>query len=213
MSLITILVKGGFMMIPIALSSIIAIVILVERLLVLRKIKINTGSFVLQVKNLLLRKRINEAIMLCKQTPGPIAAITKAGLIKRDQGREEIKEAIESKAQSQVFHLERNLGILGTIANIAPLMGFLGTVTGMIRAFMEIQARGGNVDAGVLAGGIWEALITTAAGLTVGIPATIFYNWIQNKVELYVHEMQEGSTELLDMLLQGDEDYEDRDYA
>ncbi len=213
MSLMTILVKGGFMMIPIAISSVIAIVILIERLLVLRKIRINTRSFILQVKNLLLRKRIDEAVMLCKQTPSPIAAITKAGLLKRDQSREEIKDAIESQARSQIFYLERNLGVLATIANIAPLMGFLGTVTGMIRAFMEIQARGGNVDAGVLAGGIWEALITTAAGLTVGIPATIFYNWIQNKVEFHVHEMQEGSTDLLDMLLQGEDHYEDRNFS
>lgn len=200
-------------MIPIAISSVIAIVILIERLLVLRKIRINTRSFILQVKNLLLRKRIDEAVMLCKQTPSPIAAITKAGLLKRDQSREEIKDAIESQARSQIFYLERNLGVLATIANIAPLMGFLGTVTGMIRAFMEIQARGGNVDAGVLAGGIWEALITTAAGLTVGIPATIFYNWIQNKVEFHVHEMQEGSTDLLDMLLQGEDHYEDRNFS
>lgn len=205
MSVLQIVVKGGFMMIPIVLCSIIALAILVERLITLKKIQINTRTFVLQVKNMLLRNRIEEAMMLCKETPGPIAAITKAGLVKHGRPRQEIKEAVESAAKSQIYHLEKYLGVLGTVAAIAPLIGFLGTVTGMIRAFMEIQARGGNVDAGVLAGGIWEALITTAAGLTVGIPALIFYNWLQAKVERHVFEMGESSTELLDSLLEREE--------
>ena len=92
------------------------------------------------------------------------------------------------------------------MASIAPLVGFLGTVTGMIRAFMQVQAHGGNADASLLAGGIWEALITTAAGLTVGIPALIFYNWLQGKVERFVFEMSESSTELLDMLIEPEEE-------
>ncbi|MBN1541417.1 MotA/TolQ/ExbB proton channel family protein [candidate division KSB1 bacterium] len=194
--------KGGFMMIPLILCSILALIILAERLIALRKIRLNSRTFVLQVKNLLLRNRLDEAVALSKQTPGPIAAITKAGLVKHQRSREEIKDSIESAARTQVFHLERNLGILGTVAAIAPLIGFLGTVTGMIKAFMEIQARGGNVDASVLAGGIWEALITTAFGLSIGIPALIFYNWLQAKVEFHVQEMRESSSELLDMLLE-----------
>jgi biopolymer transport protein ExbB len=202
MSLYQIIIKGGFMMIPIALCSLIALAILVERLFSLRRMRINTGTFVLQVKNMLLRKKVEEAVMLCKDTPGPIAAITQAGLLKHNRPREEIKDAIEGAAKTQVYHLERYLGILGTIAAIAPLIGFLGTVTGMIKAFMDIQNLGGNVDASVLAGGIWEALITTAAGLSVGIPALIFYNWLQSKVELHVFEMQESSNELMDVLLE-----------
>jgi len=205
MSVFSIVYKGGVMMIPIVLCSIIALAILIERLIALKKIQINARTFLLQVKNLLLRDRIDEAIMLCKETPGPIAAITKAGLAKHDRPRQEIKDAVESAAKTQIYHLEKYLGVLGTIAAIAPLIGFLGTVTGMIRAFMEIQARGGNVDAGVLAGGIWEALITTAAGLTVGIPALIFYNWLQSKVERHVFEMGESSSELLDSILDREE--------
>jgi len=205
MSVLQIILKGGVMMIPIVLCSIIALAILIERLIALKKIQINTRTFVLQVKNMLLRNRIQEAMMLCKETPGPIAAITKAGLVKHNRPRQEIKDTVESAAKTQIYHLEKYLGVLGTIAAVAPLIGFLGTVTGMIRAFMEIQARGGNVDAGVLAGGIWEALITTAAGLTVGIPALIFYNWLQAKVERHVFEMGESSTELLDSLLDREE--------
>lgn len=213
MSLFEIMIKGGIMMIPIALCSIIALAILIERLVSLRKIRINARTFVLQVKNMLLRKQVTEAIMLCKQTPGPIAGITKAGLMKHARPREEIKDAIEGAAKTEVFYLERYLGVLGTLAAITPLIGFLGTVTGMIKAFMQIQSLGGNVDSSVLAGGIWEALITTAAGLSVGIPTLIVYNWLQAKVERHVFEMQESSNELLDMLLEKETVDENRDYA
>ena len=213
MSLFQILVKGGIIMIPIGLCSVIALAIIIERYVALRRIRINARTFVLQVKNLLLRKQINEAIMLSKQTPGPIAGITKAGLLKHNRARDEIKDAIEGAARSEIYIMEKNLGVLGTIAAIAPLIGFLGTVTGMIKAFMDIQALGGSVDAGVLAGGIWEALITTAAGLIVGIPALIFYNWLQAKVEHHVFEMQETSNDLLDMLLEKEDTYENRDFS
>ena len=213
MSMIEILFKGGIMMIPLALCSVIALVILFERMISLRKIRINTGTFVLQVKNMLLRHRIEEALLLCKETPGPIAKITSAGLRKHDRPREEIKDAIEGAAKSEVYLLERNLGVLGTVAAIAPLIGFLGTVTGMIKAFMQVQTLGGSVDASVLAGGIWEALITTAAGLAVGIPALVFYNWLQSKVEHHVFEMQESSNELMDVFLEKEMRDEHRNHA
>ncbi len=209
MSIIQIIIKGGIVMIPLALCSVIAIAILIERLISLRKIRVNAHTFILQVKNLLLRHKVEEAMLLCKETPGPIAGITQAGLQKRNRPREEIKDAIEGAAKTEVYFLERYLGVLGTIAAIAPLIGFLGTVTGMIRAFMQVQTLGGNVDASVLAGGIWEALITTAAGLIVGIPALIFYNWIQAKVERFVFEMQESSNDLLDILLDRETRHED----
>ncbi|MDZ7724722.1 MAG: MotA/TolQ/ExbB proton channel family protein [candidate division KSB1 bacterium] len=202
MSLFQIIVKGGIVMIPLALCSIAAFAILIERLITLRKMKINTNSFVLQIKNMLLRRRIDDALHLAQQTRGPIARITIAGLSKHNRPREEIKDSIEGAAKSQVYHIERYLGILGTIAAVAPLIGFLGTVTGMIKAFMQVQTLGGSVDASVLAGGIWEALISTAAGLTVGIPALVFYNWLQAKVEHFVFEMQETSTDLMDTLLE-----------
>ena len=202
MSLLQIVLKGGFMMIPLVVCSIIGFAIIIERLITLKKIHGNTRAFVLQVKTLLLSDKISEAVSLCKQTPGPVAAITKAGLLKRDKERQVIKDAIDGAGKTEIFELEKYLGVLGTIAAITPLIGFLGTVTGMIKAFMEIQSRGGNVDASVLAGGIWEALITTAAGLSIGIVALIFYNWLIAKVEKHVHEMAESSNEILDMLLE-----------
>jgi len=202
MSLLQIVFKGGILMIPIFLCSLIAVAVLIERWLLLRKVKINARSFILQVKSLILKNKIAEAVILCKKTTAPIAKITKAAVERYNRPREEIKDAIESAGKLEIYQLEKNLGILATIAAIAPLLGFLGTVTGMIRAFMQVQNLGGNVDASVLAGGIWEALVTTAAGLIVGIPALLFYNWIQGQVQYFVMEMEDNSTTLIDMLIQ-----------
>jgi biopolymer transport protein ExbB len=201
MTVLEILSKGGWIVIPIYILSIVALYIFIERLLVLRKLRINTNTFVLQIRNLLLRNQTEEAIMLCKKTAGPIAKMTRAGIENASRPRMEIKDAIESAGKTEIFVLEKNLGTLSTVASVAPMLGFLGTVTGMIRAFMEIQSRGGNVDASVLAGGIWEALVTTAVGLAVGIVSIMFYNHIQGKVEKIVSEMQNVSTELLDAIL------------
>ena len=201
MTVLEILLKGGVLMIPIYLISIIALYIVAERLLVLRKLRINTRTFVLHVRNLLLKNQVAEAIDLCRKTAGPIAKMTRVGIENANRPRMEIKEAIESAGKAEIFILEKHLGTLATLASIAPMIGFLGTVTGMIRAFMEIQERGGNVDATVLAGGIWEALLTTAAGLAVGIITLIFYNWIQGRVEKIVNEMEEVSTEMLTSIL------------
>ncbi|MDQ7066407.1 MAG: MotA/TolQ/ExbB proton channel family protein [candidate division KSB1 bacterium] len=201
MSLLQIMMKGGVVMILIYILSIVSLFILVERLITLRKLRINTRSFVLQIRNLLLRNQVQEAILLCRQTGGPIARLTQAALQNADRPRMEIKDVIETAGKAEIYHLEKYLGTLATIASIAPMVGFFGTVTGMIRAFMAIQARGGNVDATVLAGGIWEALVTTAAGLVVGILSLIFYNYIQGKVEHFVFEMEETSAELLDALI------------
>lgn len=202
MSFLEIIAKGGVLMIAIGACSILAIAVIIERVVALRKMRINTRQFVLHVQNLVMKGKREDALLLSVKTPGPIAKITKAAIEKHDRPRDEIREAVESAGKVEVYHLEKNLGVLATVAAVAPLIGFLGTVTGMIRAFMEIQARGGNVDANVLAGGIWEALMTTAAGLAVGIPALIFYNWLVGKVERFVFEMEENSREILDMVVE-----------
>lgn len=208
MSLFDIAAKGGWIMLLIALSSVVALAIFIERYFTLRKSRINARTFVLQIQNLLMRKKIDEAIRTCKQTPGPIAALTKVTLEKYDRPYEEIKEALESSGRTEIYHLEKYLGALGTVAAVAPLLGFLGTVTGMIKAFMKIESLQGNVGPGVLAGGIWEALVTTAAGLIVGIIALIFYNYIQGKVSLYIFEMEESSYNLLEMVREKETNHE-----
>ena len=200
MSLFDIAARGGWIMLLIVILSVIALAIFIERVVTLRKIRVNARTFVLQIQNLLMRGRLEEAIKTCKQTPGPIAALTKVTLEKYNRPYEEIKEALESAGRAEIFELEKYLGTLGTVAAVAPLLGFLGTVTGMIKAFMKIESLGGNVGPSVLAGGIWEALVTTAAGLIVGILAIIFYNYVQGRVARYVQEMDESSYNLLEMV-------------
>jgi biopolymer transport protein ExbB len=124
-------------------------------------------------------------------------------LIKYPEGHERVREAIENAGKEEVYHLERGLGILASIAGIAPLLGFLGTVTGMIGAFRTIEQLSGVVNPSDLAGGIWEALLTTAFGLMVGIPAYGFYNWFVSRVQRVVFEMESASEEFLDLVRSG----------
>lgn len=200
MSFYDIVSRGGWIMLLIFLCSIAVLSISVERYITLRRIRINARTFVLQIQNFLMRGKLDEAIKMCKHTPGPIAALTKVTLEKYNRPYDEIKEALENTGRTEIYHLEKFMGALGTVAAVAPLFGFLGTVTGMIKAFMKIESLGGNVGPGVLAGGIWEALVTTAAGLFVGIIALICYNYIQSKVSQYVYEMAESSSSLLEMV-------------
>jgi biopolymer transport protein ExbB len=202
MSLFEMTVKGGWVMIPIALCSVIAVVIIIERFIVLSRSKTNTRHLMMKLKSLIIKGNKEEAVNLCDETPGPAARVLREGLLYSHREKEAIQDAIESAGSREVFRLERYLGVLATVAGVAPLLGFLGTVTGMIRAFMQIERLSGNVNASVLAGGIWEALITTAAGLIVGIPAFIFYNYLMTKVQRLVYEIESSSNELLGLLLE-----------
>lgn len=200
MNLLSILAKGGWLMIAIGLFSVIALGIFIERLLVLRKSQINLNAFLIKLRQHVSNRDIPGALMLCARTPGPIANVLESGIKKYDQSREEIKEAIESAGRAEIYQLEKGFGALATIAGVAPLTGFLGTVTGMIQAFMRIQELGGNVNATVLAGGIWEALVTTAAGLVVGILTLLGYNYLVSRVQRFVFELEVSSTNLLELL-------------
>ncbi|RKY88262.1 MotA/TolQ/ExbB proton channel family protein [candidate division KSB1 bacterium] len=212
MNLFSVVVKGGWLMIPIVLCSFIAAAIIIERWITLRKARMNTRTFMIKLRSYIIKDNIAEAISLCKNSPGPVAKVLRKGLIKSGKDKEETRESIESAGREEIYYLERRLSILATIAGAAPLLGFLGTVTGMIRAFMQIQSLGGNVNAAVLAGGIWEALITTAAGLIVGIPTYIFYNYLFTKVQRFVHEIEHVSNELIDLLYEEKEDeFKDRE--
>jgi biopolymer transport protein ExbB len=197
------IIKGGPIMIPIILASIIALAIIIERLFHLYRAKIDTKEFMDRISALLKRNKIVDAIDMCEQTPGPIAHIMKAGIVKHDRPKVEIKEAIEDAGIHEVPRLERRLGILSTIAHISPLMGLLGTVTGMVKSFQIIQEKATTlhpVSPGDLAGGIWEALITTVAGLVVAIPALVAYNYLVSVVDNYVSEMESSATDLVNIL-------------
>ena len=139
---------------------------------------------------------------------GPVAAIFRAGLGRANQSEERIRQAIQEAGEKEISILEKHVGSLGTIAGGAPLLGFLGTVVGMIRAFQQIERLGGNVNASVLAGGIWQALLTTAAGLTVGLIAFFAHNYIVGRIQFIVREMEERSSELIETLTNGGMDGE-----
>jgi len=206
MNLLNVVVRGSWLMIPILLCSLIAAAIIIERWITLRNARINTRAFMIKLRSLIIKDNLAEAISICKNSPGPVAKVLKKGLVKSGKDREETREAIESAGRQEIYLLERRLSVLATISGAAPLIGFLGTVTGMISAFMQIQSLGGNVNAAVLAGGIWQALITTAAGLIVGIPSYIFYNYLVTKVQRFVHEIEHASNELIDLLYEERED-------
>ncbi|MFA3781557.1 MotA/TolQ/ExbB proton channel family protein [Melioribacteraceae bacterium 4301-Me] len=200
MNLLSILVKGGWVMLPIFLSSIIAVAIIIERYIILKKASINVPSFLIKIRNLLKRGDIKGAIEYCMEEKSPMSNIVKKGLKKYKFGHQRVMEAIESAGKQEISRLERGLPVLATISGVAPLLGFLGTVTGMISAFMKIQDLQGSASPSDLAGGIWEALLTTAFGLIVGIIALTFYNYFVSRVNKLVIEMELISNDVVDVL-------------
>ncbi len=206
MNLLSIALKGGWVMVPIALCSLVAVFIIVERFLLLRKAQLDVGQFMLKIRSIFRKGDVSGVLSFCAQKDAPIANILKKGLQKYSDGEQRVKEAIENAGKAEIYHLEKRLGFLATIAGIAPLIGFLGTVAGMIAAFRQIEMLGGNATPSDLAGGIWEALLTTAFGLVVGIFAYAFYNYFVTRVTRFVHEMESSSTELLDLLHSGGPD-------
>ena len=195
--------KGGPITWPILLCSVIAFAIVIERLMKLRQEQIDTKAFMEQISRSLKRNKIMEALDLCERTGGPIAGILRAGILKHDRPRHEIREAIEDASIHEVPRLERNLPVLATVGHVAPLLGLLGTVTGLVQAFQVIESKAtalNPVNPGDLAGGIWEALLTTVFGLCVAIPTYVAYNYLVSRVDGFVLDMERSATDLLNIL-------------
>jgi len=195
--------RGGPVMYPIFFCSIIALAVVIDRVYHLRRAKVDTEKFMEEISSKLKRNRIVEAIDMCEQTPGPIASILKAGLLKHDRSRQEVREAVEDAALYEVPRLEKYMNILATVTTVSPLLGLLGTVTGMVGAFQVIEEKAGSlapVNPGDLAAGIWEALLTTVFGLCVAIPALLTYNWLTTWVNRFVLDMERSATELVNLL-------------
>ena len=195
--------KGGPVMWPILLCSTFALAIILEKFWYLHKIKIDTRQFLNKIFDKMKRHQVKEALSICDQAKSPISGILKAGILKYDRSREQIKESIEDASLYEVPHLERNLTTLATIAHISPLLGLLGTVTGMVRCFYTIQIKASSlnpVSPGDLAGGIWEALLTTVFGLVVAIPTFVAYNYLVSRINNVILEMERASTELVNFL-------------
>lgn len=200
MSLLSIVLKGGWVMLFIFIASVIAVAIIIDRILVIRKSKSNIPQFLVRIRGLLKKKDIDGALNYCMEERTPAANIVKKGLKKYNFGHERVKEAIESAGKQEITKLEKGLSILATISGVAPLLGFLGTVTGMISAFMRIEDLQGAANPSDLAGGIWEALLTTAFGLAVGIIAYTFYNYLVNAISKLVLDMEIVSNDVVDII-------------
>ena len=200
MDLFSIFLKGGFIMWLILACSIIGLMVIIDRFIVLRKAKINIPAFMVRIRGFIKKRDISGAISHCMQENSPESNIIRKGLKKYKLGHERVEEAIENAGRQEVSKLEKGLSILATVAGIAPLLGFLGTVTGMITAFMTIQDLQGSANPSDLAGGIWEALITTAFGLIVGIPALAFYNYFLNAVKKLVGDMETVANDVVDII-------------
>jgi len=191
--------KGGFVMYPILICSLAAVTIFFERMFYLKSIKTKSKKFVLRVKDLVKKGSIELAISACRKSPTPISKIMLAGLMKFGRGRDEMKEAVEDSANQEIPVLEGNLSTLSTVGNITPLLGLLGTVFGMIKAFNVISIMGVSKPE-LLAGGISEALLTTAFGLSIAIPTVVIYNYLSHRVDKLIREMEVNCVELIDLL-------------
>ncbi len=192
--------KGGNFMWPLLFLAVLGLAVILERLFSLQRAHTNTRDLMASlVSSLKEAGGVDKAKNICMRTRGPIAAILHAGLSKVEKGPSAVEKAIEDSGHIEMAFLQRGLPVLSTVANIAPLLGFLGTVSGMINAFEAIAAAE-QVSAKVVASGISEALITTMSGLVIAIPAQAMYNYFMARIDRFVLEMEETSVELLDVL-------------
>jgi biopolymer transport protein ExbB len=203
------IVQGGVLMIPIAACSVLAVWVIVDRAFHLRRPRVIEPEIVSVIDSLEEPGDIPLARSICDKHPGPFAAIVRVALDHRERPRDELRELIEDQGRQEVAVLERGLGLLETVAAIAPLLGLLGTVFGMIQVF-EVVSLQGVGQAQSLSGGISQALITTAAGLSIGIPALVAYNYFSGKAERLVLDMEAHTARLVQKILRfqrvGDED-------
>lgn len=197
-NLLTIATKGGFLMIILLIISLIAIYIIIERLLQFKKVSKTNDEFLPEVELMISKGQLDRAIKVCREEKSnPLARVIARIIDYHGQGFLSIKDILEAAVQKELVWLERKLGTLSTFAAIAPLLGFLGTVTGMVKVFMKLGETGGAVDITLLANGIWEALITTVGGLTVGIICILFHNYLIGKVENIVNALEDRSNAFL----------------
>jgi biopolymer transport protein ExbB len=200
LSILDLAIKGGWMMVPIVVCSFVAIYIFVERVLTINKANQSPEQFMGRIKEMVLRGDINGAKMLCSQFDSPISRMMEKGVARIGSPLKTIEASIENVAKLELFKLEKNLSILATVAGAAPMMGFLGTVTGMVGAFIAIAQEEGSVSPKLLSNGIYEAMITTVGGLIVGIIAYLAYNYLVTRVSKVVHKMEYSAIEFIDLL-------------
>lgn len=192
--------KGGLLMWPILVCSVIAIAVFAERLFYFHRATIHVGEFLQGLSNLVKRRNFAEALHESAGTPGPVARVIHAAIIRHDSPRAELREIVQEAGQLEVPKLERFLGVLATLAYVAPLLGLLGTVAGMIDAFGTLSSNGGYATVTELSNGVYKSLLSTAAGLVVATPTFVAYSYLSSRVNSLMHEMERAGIEIVHML-------------
>jgi biopolymer transport protein ExbB len=196
----SLLFKGGPMLWVLLLASAVAVAVFIERVLHCHRAQINSIEFLNGVRTVLKRDNVVEALSICDATPGPVARLVKTAILNRDHGRDRVRESLEETGLAEVPRLEERLNLLATIAQIAPLLGLLGTVLGFIDVFQGMQQDGLIANVQNLSKGVWEALICTAAGLAVSIPSHAGYNYLVSRVNNIVLDMERAATEIVNIV-------------
>lgn len=199
-SIINLAIKGGWIMIPIVLLSLMAIYIFVERYIAINRASVDDSNFINNIRDFIHNDRLDSAFSLCKNNSTPIARMIEKGLSRIGKPLNDINAAIENVGKLEVARLEKNIAWLATAAGAAPMLGFLGTVTGMVKAFYDMSKAGNNINIQLLSNGIYEAMVTTVAGLIVGIIAYICYNVLVARIEKLVFILEARATEFMDLL-------------
>jgi biopolymer transport protein ExbB len=194
------LLYGGPIMWLLFIVSAVAIAVFIERFLHYHRAQINSWEFLNGVRTVLKRDNVVEALSICDATPGPVARLVKTAILNRDRGRDGVREVLEEAGAAEVPRLEEKLNLLATLAQIAPLLGLLGTVLGFIRIFAELQEAGVYAHISLLSGGVWQSLVCTAGGLAVAIPCYAGYNYLVSRVNKVILDMEKASTEILNIL-------------
>ncbi len=192
--------NGGPVIWLILAASAVAVVVFIQRVLHYHRAQINSMEFLNGVRNVLKRANVVEALSICDATPGPVARLVKVAILNREKGRDGVREALEEAGLVEVPPLEDKLNLLATIAQITPLMGLLGTVLGFIKIFTTLQNSQTLANLQDVSGGVWEALICTAAGLAVAIPCYAAYNYLVSRVNAIVLDMEKAATEIVNIV-------------
>ncbi|RYZ54816.1 MAG: MotA/TolQ/ExbB proton channel family protein [Sphingobacteriales bacterium] len=198
LSLLGLLMEGGILMIPLLLCSILLVYVFVERFIAIRKASQVEATFMSRIRDHIATGNLNGAKSLAKNTEGPVARMIEKGISRIGKPIDHIEKSMENTGKLEVYHMEKNLSILSTLAGIAPMFGFLGTIAGMIILFFNIQHQGFSLES--MAGGIYTKMVTSAVGLIIGLLAYIAYNYFNAQINKNVNRMETASVEFLDIL-------------
>ncbi|MDW8274278.1 MAG: MotA/TolQ/ExbB proton channel family protein [Chitinophagales bacterium] len=199
LSLLNLIIKGGWIMVPILALSVVAVFLIVERYIVIRQASKVDPNFMNNIKEFLLAGKMDSALAMCKSANTPIARLLEKGLKRLGKPIKEIESAVENTGKLEIYKLERNMGYLGIIAAIAPMFGFVGTISGVIKIFYNISLAD-NISIGIIAGGLYEKMITSAAGLIVGIVAHVGFHYLNTMIDRVSFQLESTAVEFIDLL-------------